>query len=92
MIQADKRRGKVQHLKAFFSSVSTEAKVRLQEFQAPRNRGKEKSAADLPSLEGNLFRKYLNKVKSTEADGMHPGRARGERDTWCHCRITCINF
>lgn len=76
MVQADKGHEKVHHLKAFFSSVSTEAKIRLQEFQVPKNRG-EICSKDLPSVEGNLLRKYLNKVKSTEADGMHPGRVRG---------------
>lgn len=91
MVQADKGHGTLQHLKAFFSSVSTEAKVRLQEFQDLENRG-EVCSKDLPSVEGNLLRKYLKKVKATEADGMHPGRVRGERDTWCHCRITRINF
>lgn len=28
-------------------------------------------------MEENLLRKYLNKVKSKEADGMHPERVRG---------------
>lgn len=38
MVQADKGHGKVQQLKAV-PSVSTEAKVRLQEFQVPKKRG-----------------------------------------------------
>lgn len=73
MVLADKGHGKVQHLKALFSSVSPEAKIRLQEFQVPKDRG-EVCSKDSPSVEGNLPRKYLNKVKSTEADRMHPGR------------------
>lgn len=76
MGQADKGHGKGRRLKAFFALVYT-GKMILQESQVPENRGEVCSKEDLPSVEEDLIREYLNAVKSIESNGMHSGVLRG---------------
>lgn len=63
-------------LKVFFPSAFT-GTMRLQESQAPENRGKVCSKDDLLSVEQDLIREYLNKVISTESSGRHLGGLKG---------------
>jgi len=51
--------------------------MRFQESQTPENRGEICSKEGLPSVEEDLIREYLNKIKSIEPGGMHRGVLRG---------------